>query len=171
MKNLAKSKRDCSHNHRARRVNAKTVSIKPDKSRKNKARRKRSGNKPTKGSGTTKGSSQLKAKKATPHQSIWVPKKTIQAQRGSTQVWIPKKVLKEHYGTRPQTQAPKRQQKSQRKTKKATQRVAQLKKANKEGQQKTRKIWVKKTLLRAQGTNTYKWVPKQLLNQTTIPAK
>ena len=32
-------------------------------------------------------------------------------------------------------------------------------------------IWVKKTLLKAQGDSTYKWVPKQLLKQATIPAK
>ena len=62
---------------------------------------------------------QLKAKKATPHLGIWVPKKTIQAQQGSTQVWIPKSMLKELYGTRPRTQAPKRQQKRQRTSKKA----------------------------------------------------
>ena len=29
-------------------------------------------------------------KKATPHNGIWVPKKTIQAQQGSTQIWVPK---------------------------------------------------------------------------------
>ena len=32
-------------------------------------------------------------------------------------------------------------------------------------------IWVKNTLLKAQGESTYKWVPKHLLNQTTIRAK
>ena len=31
-------------------------------------------------------------------------------------------------------------------------------------------IWVKKTLLKAQGDSTYKWVTKQLLNQATLPA-
>ena len=114
---------------------------------------------------------QLKVKKATPHHGIWVPKRTIQAQRGSTQVWVPKRVLKEHYSTRPRTQEPKRQQKRQRTTKKTTQRVAHSKRTSKEGQQKTRQIWVKKTLLKAQGNSTYKWVPKQLLHKNTNPAK
>ena len=32
-------------------------------------------------------------------------------------------------------------------------------------------VWVKKTLLKAQGDSTYKWVPKHLLNKTTFPPK
>ena len=34
-----------------------------------------------------------------------------------------------------------------------------------------KQVWVKKALLKAQGNDTYKWVPKHLLSQTTFPAK
>ena len=51
---------------------------------------------------------QLRDRKSTPHHGIWVPKKTIQAQQGSTQIWIPTTALREPYGTRPWTQIPKR---------------------------------------------------------------
>ena len=124
---------------------------------------------------------QLKAKKSTQHYDIWVPKRTIQAQQGLTQIWVPKMVLSKSYDTRLWTQVPKKQQRQQKATSKASQKMDLQKKARNEGQQKTNKIrplsptyqqiWVKKTLLTAQGESTYKWVPKQLLNQATIPAK
>ena len=63
---------------------------------------------------------QLKATNAMPHQGIWVPKKTIQAQQGSTQIWIPKKVLRQPYGTRPRTWGSKKQQGRRKSFKKTT---------------------------------------------------
>ena len=75
----------------------------------------------------------------------------------------------------------KKQQRQQKATKKASQKMDHSKKARNENQQKTnksspmwptyRQMWVKKVLLKAQGQSTYKWLPKQLLKQATIPAK
>lgn len=90
-------------------------------------------------------------------------------------------MLRKPYDTRPRTQVSKRQQGRRKTFKKTTKGATQSQKTRNGGQQKTnrscpkwptyRQIWVLKTLLKAQGESTFKWVPKQLLHQATIPDK
>ena len=50
----------------------------------------------------------IKSKNMSQHHDIWIPKKTIQAQQGSTQIWVPKRAISESYSTKLRTQVSKR---------------------------------------------------------------